>query len=140
MTKLQSQSTSGACSISQAAAAAALSGEQGFIAEHNAVFKQRRDRVSEWLNRIPGLYCHRPEGAFYLFPQCADWLGKTSAGGCRLDSDYAIADALLEEQHVAVVHGGAYGLSPHLRISYATSSDLLEAACERIQTFAEGLA
>jgi aspartate aminotransferase len=139
MTKMQSQSTSGACSISQAAATAALNGEQGFIADHNAIFKQRRDRVSARLNRIPGLRCHCPEGAFYLFPECGAWLGKTTAGGRRLQSDYDIADALLEEQHVAVVHGSAYGLSPHLRISYATASDLLESACDRIQEFRAGL-
>lgn len=139
MAKMQSQVTGGACSISQAAAAAALAGDQTLVAERRAVFKARRDHVVARLNEIPGLRCALPDGAFYVFPDCRDWLGRKTAAGARLENDGDVAERLLEEREVAVVHGAAYGLSPHLRLSYATDLATLDAALDRIQAFAEGL-
>lgn len=139
LVKMQGQVTSGACSISQAAAAAALTGDQSFIAAHNDIFQQRRNLVSERLNQIDGIRCHRPEGAFYLFPECSGLMGKTTAGGRQLNTDLDFAEALIEEANVGVVQGSAYGLTPYFRISYATSTELLEQACTRIQEFCAGL-
>jgi len=137
--KLQSQSTSNPCSISQAAAVAALNGPQDFIAAHNRIFKERRDLVVNMLNEAPGLRCPVPEGAFYVYPSCAGLIGRTSAGGRPLNSDLDFVSALLEEAGVAVVQGSAFGLSPHFRISYATSTEVLRTACTRIQEFCKGL-
>ncbi|TDQ83290.1 aspartate aminotransferase [Dongia mobilis] len=130
--KIQSQSTSNPSSISQAAAVEALNGPQGFIAEHNVSFKQRRDMVVEMLNQAPGLHCHKPEGAFYVYPSCAGVIGKTTPDGKKIATDDDFVTYLLEAEGVAAVQGSAFGLSPHFRISYATSTEALKDACNRI--------
>ncbi|MHA7850079.1 pyridoxal phosphate-dependent aminotransferase [Roseovarius sp.] len=135
MRKIQSQSTSNPCTISQWAAIEALNGPQDFIAENNKVFVRRRDLVVGMLNAIEGVTCPVPEGAFYVYPSIAGLIGRTSAGGVRIDSDEAFATALLEETGVAVVFGAAFGLSPAFRVSYATSDAALKEACTRIQRF-----
>ncbi|MFQ6553112.1 pyridoxal phosphate-dependent aminotransferase [Aestuariibius insulae] len=135
MRKIQSQSTSNPCSISQWAAVEALNGTQEFIAENNRTFARRRDLVLSMLRKIDGISVPTPEGAFYVYPSIAGLIGKTSAGGTRLDSDSTFATALLEEKGVAVVFGEAFGLSPAFRISYATSDEALTEACTRIQDF-----
>ncbi len=139
MAKVQSQSTSNPSSISQAAAVEALSGPQDFIAEHNEVFKQRRDMVVDALNTCPGLACHRPEGAFYVYPSCAGAIGKKTPDGKTINSDGDFVTYLLESEGVAVVQGEAFGLSPYFRISYATSTEALEEACARIKRACEAL-
>ena len=133
MNKIQSQSTSHTSSISQAAALAALEGPQDFIAKNNAVFKTRRDLVLGWLNDIDGIDCLTPAGAFYVYPSCAGAIGKTTPDGKRIENDGDFAIYLLEAENVAVVFGEAFGLSPFFRISYATSTELLEQACSRIK-------
>ena len=130
---LQSQSTSNANSIAQAAAAAALNGPQDFIERHNAIFKQRRDLVVDMLNRAPGLVCPRPEGAFYVYPSCAGAIGRRTPQGRTIGNDTEFVQYLLEAEGVAVVQGVAFGLSPHFRISYATGTEVLTEACGRIQ-------
>jgi len=135
MRKIQSQSTSNPCSISQWAAVEALNGPQDFIASNNAIFKRRRDLVVEMLNAAEGITCPTPEGAFYVYPSIEGCLGKTSAGGAKIVDDEAFATALLEEKGVAVVFGAAFGLSPCFRVSYATSDEALKEACSRIQDF-----
>ena len=135
MANLQSQSTSNPSSVSQAAAVEALNGPQDFIPKNNAVFKQRRDLVVSMLNQAKGIHCPKPEGAFYVYPSCAGTIGKTSKGGVKINSDLDFCNALLEEKGVAVVFGEAFGLAPHFRISYATSTEALKDACARIQEF-----
>jgi len=139
MRKIQSQSTSNPSSISQWAAVEALNGPQDFIAERAGVFKGRRDLVVAMLNQAKGLDCPTPEGAFYVYPSCKGCMGKTTPKGAKLETDEDFATALLEEEGVAVVHGAAFGLSPFFRISYATSNELLEEACQRIQRFCAAL-
>ena len=133
MGDVQSQSTSNPCSISQAAAVEALNGVQDFIAKNNAVFKARRDLVVKMLNQAQGLDCHTPEGAFYVYPSCAGLIGAATPSGQTLKNDEDVCGYLLESQGVAVVHGAAFGLSPHFRVSYAASTEVLEEACRRIQ-------
>jgi aspartate aminotransferase len=140
MFNMQGQATSGVSTVGQAAAAAALDGPQDFVRERAAEYRARRDFVVAELNRAPGIACHRPEGAFYVFPSVAGCLGKTSAGGARIETDTDFALALLEEAHVGVVQGAAYGMSPYIRISYATGMDELHEAMGRIQGFCGGLA
>jgi aspartate aminotransferase len=135
MSGLQSQSTSNPSSISQAAAVEALNGPQDFIPKNNAVFKQRRDLVVSMLNQAKGIHCPKPEGAFYVYPSCAGAIGKTSKAGVKIGNDEDFCNALLEEKGVAVVFGAAFGLAPHFRISYATSTEALKDACTRIQEF-----
>ena len=135
MSKVQSQSTSNPCSISQAAAVEALNGPQDFIAEHNKSFKERRDLVVSMLNQANGIDCLTPDGAFYVYPSCAGSIGKSTTAGKKIESDLDFATELLAAEGVAVVHGEAFGLSPHFRISYATSTEALEDACQRIQRF-----
>ncbi len=130
--KVQSQSTSNPCSISQAAAVEALSGPQDFIAVHNAVFIERRDMVVELLNAIPGISCPKPDGAFYVYPSCAGAIGKRTPDGTVIQTDDDFVSYLLKSEGVAVVQGSAFGLSPHFRISYATATELLRDACGRI--------
>ncbi len=139
MSKVQSQSTTHTSSISQAAAIGALNGPHAFIAEHNRVFKVRRDLVVEAINRAPGLQCATPEGAFYVYPSCAGTLGKRTPDGKLLETDEDFVTYLLESYGVAAVQGTAYGLAPHFRISYATSTELLDEACLRIQRACEAL-
>ena len=139
MGNLQSQSTSNPSSISQAAAVEALNGPQDFIPKNNQVFKQRRDLVVSMLNQAKGIHCPKPEGAFYVYPSCAGTIGKTSKGGVKINNDLDFCNALLEERGVAVVFGEAFGLAPHFRISYATSTEALKDACTRIQEFCADL-
>jgi aspartate aminotransferase len=133
MDTIQSQSTSNASSISQAASVAALNGPEDFIASQNIVFKERRDLVVSMLNQAKGIQCPRPEGAFYVFPSCAGVIGKKTPNGKVLETDTDFVTYLLESEGVAVVQGSAFGLAPHFRISYATSTEALEEACRRIQ-------
>jgi aspartate aminotransferase len=139
MRKVQSQSTSNPCSISQHAAVAALNGPHDFIARHNEAFVRRRNLVVDALNAIPGITCPRPEGAFYVYPSIAGLIGKTAPDGTVIATDEAFAAALLDATGVAVVFGAAFGLSPCFRISYATSDDALAEACKRIGDFCETL-
>jgi aspartate aminotransferase len=139
MAKVESQSTSNPCSISQWAAVEALNGTQDFIKPRAAVFETRRDLVVSMLNQASGLDCPRPEGAFYVYPSCEGLIGKKAPSGQVIDSDGAFASALLDAEGVAVVQGEAFGLSPFFRISYATSTEILEDACTRIQRFCASL-
>lgn len=139
MTKLQGQSTSNPTSISQWAAVAALDGPQEFLSEWRRVFQERRDLVVRGLNANTGLDCLTPEGAFYVFPSCKRLLGKASAGGKVLVTDEDFVMALLEETGVALVHGTAFGLPGHFRLSYAASNAELEEAVKRIQQFCAGI-
>ncbi len=129
---LLSQSTGNCCSVSQAAAAAALEGDQGFVAESVAIYKQRRDRMVAGINGIPGLSCKTPDGAFYLYVNCAGLIGKTTPLGKALAEDGDVVLYLLESAGVATVAGTAYGLSPYFRVSIATSIDVLDEGCKRI--------
>lgn len=140
MEKLQGQQTSGACSIAQHAALAALKGPQNFIQQSRTVFEHRRNAVVAELNRAPGLRCAKPEGAFYVFASCEGWMGKTTAGGTLIQSDEDAVNALLDEADIATVHGSAFGLGPYIRIAYALDDASLMQACQFVRTFAEGLA
>jgi len=133
MAKLQSQSTSNPCSIAQAAATAALNGDQSFLAARNAAFKGRRDLVVSMLNQTNGIHCPTPEGAFYVYPDVTGLMGKTTPAGLKIETDAQLIDYFLDQARVAAVHGGAFGLSPAFRISYATSEENLTEACTRIQ-------
>ena len=137
MEKLQGQQTSGACSISQHAAIAALDGPKDFIVHSREVFQRRRDFMVELLNQAPGISCEVPGGAFYAFADCSGLIGKRSPAGRELVNDEAVALALLEEANVAVVQGSAFGLSGYLRIAYALDDDSLRAACQAIHRFCE---
>ncbi|APH53966.1 Aspartate aminotransferase [Granulibacter bethesdensis] len=139
MDKLQSQSTSNTSSISQAAAVEALIGSQDSIADMLATYQERRDLVVEMLNAAPGVTCHKPEGAFYVFPSVKGCFGKTSKGGVRIVDDESFVTALLEEEGVAAVHGSAFCYPGYFRISYATSTEALREACTRIQRFCAAL-
>lgn len=137
--KVQSQSTSNPCSISQAAAVEALTGTQHFLKERAAVFQQRRDMVVEMLSEIDGLVCPKPEGAFYVYPSIAGLIGKTTPDGKVIETDLDFCTYILEAEGVAAVHGEAFGLSPHFRVSYATSDEALIEACKRIKRACEVL-
>lgn len=139
MRKVQSQSTSNPTSISQWAAVEALNGVQDFIPERAKVFRDRRNLVVSMLNQATGIDCPTPEGAFYVYPSCAGCIGKSTENGTKIVDDSTFATALLEEEGVAVVPGVAFGLSPFFRISYATSTEDLEDACQRIQRFCANL-
>lgn len=139
MRKLQSQSTSNPSSISQWAAVEALNGPQDFIASNNEKFKERRDLVVSMLNQANGLSCPTPEGAFYVYPSCEELIGKTTPSGQQIKNDEDFVTALLADEGVAAVHGAAFGLEPFFRVSYATSNEALEDACERIQRFCNSL-
>jgi aspartate aminotransferase len=139
MRKVQSQSTSNPCTISQWAAVEALNGTQDFLTPNNEKFVRRRNLVVEMLNAAEGIACPVPEGAFYVYPSIAGCIGKTSAAGTKITDDETFATALLEEHGVAVVFGAAFGLSPNFRVSYATSDEQLKEACGRIQAFCKGL-
>jgi aspartate aminotransferase len=139
MVAIQGHVAAGVSSIGQAAAAAALDGPQELVAERAAIYLRRRDLVVDALNAMPGISCHRPEGAFYVYPNIAGCLGRTTAGGKLIETDEDFALACLEEAHVALVHGAAFGMSPYLRISYATDDASLAEACRRIAVFVGGL-
>jgi len=133
MAKLQSQSTSNPCSIAQAAATAALNGDQGFLKDRAAAFQKRRDLVVAMLNQAKGIRCPRPEGAFYVYPDVSELIGLKTPAGKTIGNDADLIDYFLDEHQVAAVHGAAFGLEPAFRVSYATSEAILTKACERIQ-------
>lgn len=135
MVKIQSNSTSGASSISQAAVTAALHDCANDVAEMKKAYDRRRKMMKEAFSTMPGVTCAVPQGAFYVYPGIKGCLGKISAGGHKIENDQDFAEALLEEQYVAVVPGHAFGLSPYLRISYAADDAVLEEACKRIAKF-----
>jgi len=139
MTMVQSQSITHTAAVSQAASIAALNGSHDFIASNNAVFNERRDLVVSMLNQASGLSCATPEGAFYVYPSCEGLIGKKAPSGKVIENDEDFVTELLEAEGVAAVHGEAFGLSPHFRISYATATDVLEDACQRIQRFCGSL-
>jgi aspartate aminotransferase len=139
MAMIQSQSTSNPTAASQWASVEALDGPQDFIPRHNKIFKERRDLVVSMLNQAKGLKCPKPEGAFYVYPSCADAIGKTAPSGKTLATDEDFVTELLEAEGVAVVHGSAFGLGPAFRVSYATKTEDLEEACRRIQRFCGNL-
>ena len=139
MRTIQSQSTSNPNSIAQAASIAALDGPMEFLAANNEVFKARRDLVVSMLNQAPGINCHTPEGAFYVYPSVAGCIGKSTPSGNVIENDEDFVSELLGAEGVAAVHGAAFGLEPHFRISYATATELLEDACARIQRFCASL-
>ncbi|MDB5715665.1 MAG: aspartate aminotransferase [Sphingomonadales bacterium] len=135
MELVQSQMTSGASTIMQWGAVAALTGPQDMLIERRANFDQRRRRVVAALNEIDGIECRMPDGAFYAYPSCAAYIGATSAGGRKIDTDEAFSSALLQEHGVATVHGTAFGAGPNFRVSYAASIGQLDEACSRIAAF-----
>ena len=139
MNMLNSQTTTSASTISQWAAVAALAKEYDFLATNRALFQRRRDLLIEKINQIDGIYCEVPQGAFYIYPSCADLMGKKTPAGKILQTDADFAQYLLDDVHVAVVHGEAFGLSPYFRISYATSDEALIEACKRIKQAVENL-
>ena len=139
MDMIQGQQTSGASTIAQWAAVEALNGPQDFVARNKAIFQGRRDLVVSMLNQARGITCPSPEGAFYVYPSCAGLIGRKTAAGKLIADDEAFISELLDAEGVAVVHGSAFGLGPNFRISYATSEDLLEEACVRIQRFTASL-
>ncbi|WP_046869547.1 pyridoxal phosphate-dependent aminotransferase [Microvirga massiliensis] len=136
---VQGQQTSGACSIAQWAAVEALDGPQDHLPRFRAAFEERRDLVVSMLNQAKGIRCPMPEGAFYVYPSCAEAIGRTSSTGKKIETDEDFVSELLETEGVAAVHGSAFGLGPNFRISYATSNELLEEACHRIQRFCASL-
>jgi len=139
MRKVQSQSTSNPCTISQWAAVEALSGIQDSLATNNETFIRRRNLVVEMLNEAKGITCPKPDGAFYVYPSISEIIGKTTPAGIEITNDEVFATSLLEDTGVAVVFGAAFGLSPNFRVSYATSDENLQKACKRIQRFCEVL-
>jgi aspartate aminotransferase len=139
METIQSQVTSGTCSVSQWAAVEALNGPQDFLKDRRKVFEQRRDLVVSMLNQTQGIQCPTPDGAFYVYPSCAGVLGKRMSDGRTINTDEDFVLALLESEGVAVVHGSAFGCGPNFRISYAASMDLLDEACRRIERFCASL-
>lgn len=139
MAKIQSQSTSNPSSISQAAATAALNGDQSFLKDRAKAFKERRDMVVDMINQADGLTCLKPEGAFYVYPSCKGVMGKKTPDGKEIKTDEDFVTYLLESEGVSCVHGAAFGASPYFRISYATSKDNLEKACKRIQKACKAL-
>jgi aspartate aminotransferase len=139
MGKVMSQTTSNPCSISQWAAVEALNGSQDFIKPNQVLFEKRRDLVVSMLNQASGLTCPVPEGAFYVYPSVAGCIGKTAPSGKKIETDEDYVVELLQAEGCAAVHGGAFGLSPFFRVSYATSEKILEDACTRIQRFSASL-
>ncbi|WNO53979.1 pyridoxal phosphate-dependent aminotransferase [Stakelama saccharophila] len=132
MAKLQSQSTSNPSSVAQAAAVAALTGDQSFLKDRTAAFQKRRDLVVARLNAIEGMTCPTPKGAFYVYPEFSGLIGKRAPDGTTIDDDRAMVGYLLDQARVAAVQGEAFGLSPAMRVSYATATELLEKACDRV--------
>lgn len=139
MDMIQGQQTSGACTIAQWASVEALNGPQDFVQKNKAIFQARRDLVVSMLNQARGIDCPSPEGAFYVYPSCAQLIGKKTPSGVVITDDATFCSELLETEGVAVVFGTAFGLGPNFRISYATSEQLLEEACNRIQRFTASL-
>lgn len=138
MSNVNTQNSGGITTLTQAAAVAVLDGPQDLLQERAAIYRQRRDYVLARLAATPGLRCHTPQGAFYLFVNMSSFIGKTSAGGRKIDCDADFVMALIEEQHVVTVQGAAYGMSPYFRLSYATSMERLQTGCDRIAAFCAG--
>ncbi|KOF17770.1 aspartate aminotransferase [Ensifer adhaerens] len=139
ISNVNGQNSGGTSTITQAAVAAVLDGPQKILKERAAIYRKRRDFVVERLSAIAGIRCHKPEGAFYVFPNIAELIGRTSKKGRRIENDTDFVLALLDEHHVTTVQGAAYGMSPFFRISYATSIEQLNEACGRIAEFCAGL-
>jgi aspartate aminotransferase len=139
METLQSQTLGSPSTIAQAAAITALNGDQDYMKRNARSFQERRDMAVEWLNRMPGVSCHKPEGAFYLYPSCAGVIGRTTLSGKRIASDEDFVMSLLEAEGVAAVHGGAFGHSPYFRISYALAKEDLAEALGRLERFCQSL-
>jgi aspartate aminotransferase len=139
MAMIQSQSTSNPTAVSQWASVEALNGPKDFIPKHNEVFKERRDLCVSMLNQAKGIACPKPEGAFYVYPSCAEAIGRTAPSGSKIASDEDFVEQLLDAEAVAVVPGTAFGLGPAFRISYAAATPVLQEACERIQRFCANL-
>ncbi len=139
MSKVMSQSTSNPCSITQYACVAALNGDQSFLNERNAAFKQRRDLVVDMLNDANGISCQTPEGAFYVYPSCAGTIGKKTPGGVTIKNDEDFTTELLQAEGVSAVFGAAFGLAPFFRVSYAAAIEDMREACARIQRFTASL-
>lgn len=139
ISNVNGQNSGGTSTITQAAVAAVLDGPQDILKERAAIYRKRRDFVVERLSAIEGIRCHKPEGAFYVFPNIAELIGRTSKKGRRIENDTDFVLALLDELHVTTVQGAAYGMSPFFRISYATSIEQLNEACGRIAEFCAGL-
>jgi len=139
MHKLQNQSTGNPNSVAQAAAITALTGPQDVVTERAKIFQERRDFMLDRLNNCAGLSCLSPDGAFYVYPSCAGLIGKTSPAGRKIENDRDFVICLLEEFGIGAVHGEAYGLSPHFRLSFAASMEDLDEACHRIQTACQAL-
>lgn len=135
ISNVNGQNSGGTSTITQAAVAAVLDGPQDFLKERAAIYKTRRDFVVERLDEVEGIRCHKPEGAFYVFPNIAELIGRTGKGGRRIETDTDFVLALLDEHHVTTVQGAAYGMSPFFRISYATDMEQLDEACSRIAEF-----
>jgi aspartate aminotransferase len=135
---VNTQNSGGVATLAQAAAIAVLDGPQDLLKERAAIYQQRRDFVLDKLAKIDGLSCHKPQGAFYLYINISGYIGKTSASGKKINNDADFVLALIEEQHVVTVQGAAYGMSPYIRISYATSFERLETGCERLAAFCAG--
>ena len=139
MDMVQGQQTSGACTIAQWAAVEALNGPQDFIPRSRVAFEERRDLVVSMLGQARLLTCPKPEGAFYVYPSCAEAIGRKAPSGKVIGTDEDFVSELLEDQGVAAVHGSAFGQGPNFRVSYATSLDVLETACKKIQSFTASL-
>ncbi|PWC21879.1 aspartate transaminase [Brenneria roseae subsp. roseae] len=139
MSNVNTQNGGGVCTLTQAAAVAALDGPQTLLRERAEIYRQRRDYVLERLSAIEGLRCHKPQGAFYLFVNISSLIGKTTQGGRKITSDTDFVMALIEEQHVVTVQGAAYGMSPFFRLSYATSMEILTEGCDRLAAFCAGM-
>jgi len=135
----QSQLTGGACRISQWAAVEALDGPQESVRQAREIFLDRRNVIVAALNKIPGLTCRAPDGAFYAYPSCRNFLGRTTAGGRRVQTDEDFCAAFLVEHGVSAVQGAAFGLSPHFRISFAASMESLDEACNRLKEFCRAM-
>ena len=139
MAMIQSQSTSNPTAVSQWASVEALNGPKDFIPKHNDVFKERRDLCVSMLNQAKGIACPKPEGAFYVYPSCAEAIGRTAPSANKIETYEDFVEQLLDAEAVAVVPGTAFGLGPAFRISYAAATPVLQEACERIQRFCANL-
>jgi aspartate aminotransferase len=139
MAEIQGQSTGNPSSVSQAAAVAALNGPQDFMKSQIKAFQERRNLVVEEINNIHGLSCTKPEGAFYIYPSCAEFIGSKTPGGKIIANDSDFAAYLIESEGVAVVPGAGFGQGPAFRISYATSAETLREACKRTKRACEKL-
>ncbi|KAB7896316.1 aminotransferase class I/II-fold pyridoxal phosphate-dependent enzyme [Rouxiella sp. S1S-2] len=139
MSNVNTQNSGGVTTLTQAAAVAVLDGPQSLLKERAEIYRQRRDYVLERLSTLEGLSCHKPQGAFYLFANIAAFIGKTTAGGRKINNDADFVMALIEEKHVVTVQGAAYGMSPYFRLSYATSMEMLKEGCDRIAAFCESM-